>query len=133
MWARAVEVMLGLWLLVSPFIFGHYGQRPPLVMSDLGAGAAVILLSLATFAPSLRRAHLLNLLVAAWLVGFGRFGFPHPAPAGAQNQILVGLVLLLLAIVPPESSRPPLSWRRHLAAEAERARSRQRARHDDAR
>lgn len=123
MWARAVEVMLGLWLWISPFVFGHYGRLAGLVWSDLLSGAAVILLALLSFVSPLRRAHLLSLVVGAWLVGFGRLGFAHPAPPGAQNEMLVGLVLVLMAIVPSESSRPPLAWRQYLEQEARRTTS----------
>jgi hypothetical protein len=57
------------------------------------------------------RAHLLNILVALWLLGFGYFGFGEPAPPAAQNNIVVGLILLMLAIIPSEATLPPKGWR----------------------
>ena len=111
MWARAIEIMLALWLAASPFIFGHVDTHPQLVASDFVAASAILVLSSASFFHRLRRAHLGNLAVAAWLVGYGYFGFQHPIPPGAQSELLVGLVLILLAIIPPQSEEPPEGWR----------------------
>lgn len=108
MWARVVEVMLGCWLAVSPFVFRHGPDTRDLWTTDLACAAIIVTLALLSFAPRLRRAHLGQLAVAAWLVGFGYTGEGAPAH---QNQIVVGLLLAMLAIVPSEASRPPPSWR----------------------
>lgn len=118
MWGRTTEVMLALWLIVSPFVFGHVGT--PLAYSDWAAGGAVLLLSLFSFWPPTRRAHLLNLAAAGWLAAYGYFAYAHPAPPGAQNEILVGLTLLLLAIIPNDNEKIPISWRRHFEAKTRR-------------
>jgi peptidoglycan/LPS O-acetylase OafA/YrhL len=114
MWGRSIEVMLGLWLMISPFLFGHFdktGEMSPLTVSDLASGFAILLLGVLSFWRRTARAHLGNLAVALWLIGFGRFGFDHPAPPGAQNELLVGLVLVLIAIIPNRSEEPPPRWR----------------------
>jgi hypothetical protein len=123
MWARAVEVMLGLWLVIAPFVFGHFGELRRLAWSDMASGAALVLLSSLCFFERLRRLHLLNLAVSAWLVLHGYLGYAHPAPPGAQNEILVGLVLLLTAIIPPQSSQPPRPWRQLFEEQARAQRS----------
>ena len=110
---RAVEVMLGLWLVLSPFVFGHLEQHPQLAVSDFAAGAATVVLACLSAFHRLRRAHLGNLLVAAWLCGYGYFAFAHPAPPGAQNELLVGLTLLLFAIAPTGANDPPEAWSRY--------------------
>ena len=74
--------------------------------------AAILLVSTLSLWPPLRRLHLLNVAVAAWLIGFGWLGGGHPAPPASQNEILTGLVLLLFAIVPNDASRPLRGWRR---------------------
>jgi len=119
MWGRVLEVMLGLWLVLSPLLFGHYLTHQPLWMSDLACGAAMVLLALLSFWRVTRYAHLLNLAVAGWLVGFGYFYGGYPASPGFQNNIFVGLVLLLLAIIPNEADQPPRSWRRYYQQQAE--------------
>jgi hypothetical protein len=118
MWARVVEVMLGFWLVISPFIFGHYPADRALWMNDLICGSAVVLLAFLSFwfLPFLRfvrYAHVLILGVALWLIGFGYFRGGYPASPGYQNDIFLGLILLLPAIIPNQASQPPPSWRRY--------------------
>jgi hypothetical protein len=110
MWARDCEAMIGCWLLASPFIFGHPDTLWLLWATDLGAGLATIVLALASYWRPLRHAHLAILLVAAWLLGFGRLSGSPPLAPALQNDILVGLVLLLFAIVPNRASDPPAAW-----------------------
>lgn len=127
MWARVVEVMLGLWLVLSPFIFGHAYADAALVRSDLASGTLVALAAIVALigriAPSrrwLRHAHLLTIAVALWLVVFAYFAGGHPSEPGYKNEILVGLTLLLFAIIPTDAGEPPESWRRHYRRRAAR-------------
>jgi hypothetical protein len=113
MWGRVVELMLGLWLVLSPFIFGHEILHPALWKNDFACGVAMVLLALLSFWHALRHVHLLNLLVAAWLIGFGYIYGGYPSPPGAQNNILLGLILLLFAVIPNEANQPPLPWRHY--------------------
>lgn len=110
MWARTSEFMLGVWLLMSPFLFGHAGE-PTMLANDVATGLAVGIFALASYWRPLAWAHLLSIFVALWLVGFGRLTATPPLPAGAQNQILTGLVLLMLAVIPNEASLPPEAYR----------------------
>lgn len=120
MWARHLELAIGCWLAMSPFVFG-YPEGDSSWANDLTCAAAVVVLALLPYWAPLRRAHLGELLVAAWLVGFGWFAaFETPTPS-AQNHIVVGLLLGMLAIVPSRASEPPLSWRRAEAPDAEPA------------
>lgn len=119
MWPRVVEMLLGVWLLLSPFIFGHWQAGDTgLYASDFACAAAVILLALLSFAPRLGHAHLLNIAVAIWLMAWGYLGGGHPAAPGCQNAILLGLILILLAIMPNEASQPPTAWRAYYLAKA---------------
>lgn len=122
MWARHMELALGLWLLTSPFVFRHASDRSGLWAHDLLIGAAVVSLALATHWRPLRRAHLVLLPLAVWLMGAGwwaaRGAGIHP-PAAYQNWILVGLLLAMFAIVPSRASRPPKPWRRRRSSPRE--------------
>lgn len=123
MWGRSIEVMLGLWLLISPFLFGHFqkgGSLSPLTVSDLASGTAVVLLGVLSFWHRTARAHLGQFAVAAWLIAYGRFAFDFPPPPGAQNELLVGLVLVLIAVIPNRSEEPPPRWREFYEAKARR-------------
>jgi hypothetical protein len=115
MWARVVEVMLGLWLLISPFIFGHSAGNTGLWINDLVCGFLLMTLALLSFWHPLRYAHLAIGIVALWLIAFGFF-VPYPAPPASQNHILLGLVLLMFAIIPNDANLPPPSWRREAQA-----------------
>lgn len=120
MWARHMEIMLGLWLVVSPFALRHEAERVFLWAHDLSVGALVVALAMATHWRPLRRAHLALLPVAAWLIGLGwwrtwQAGGIHP-DAAFQNWLLVGLLIAMFAIVPSEASRPPRPWREDDAA-----------------
>lgn len=110
MWARVVEVMLGLWLAISPFIFRHAAENRALWINDLACGFVLVTLALVSFWHPLRHAHLAIALVALWLIAFG-FLVPYPAPPASQNHILLGLVLLMFAIIPNDADLPPHSWR----------------------
>lgn len=111
MWARDVELCLGLWLATSPFVFGYAGDSQALLASDLLCATAIAALALLSYTRRLRNAHLLELPVAAWLIGFGWVRALEGHAPSTQNHILVGLLVGMLAIVPNHASRPPESWR----------------------
>ena len=117
MWARVVEVMLGCWLAISPFIFRHPAEQTALWINDLACAFAVVLLALLSFWRPLRHAHLAISGVALWLIAFGYLAAPYPPPPASQNNTIVGLLLLMLAIVPNQAFAPPASWREYLARE----------------
>ncbi len=120
MWPRAIEAMLGLWLLVSPFVFGHVGDTTLLVV-DLAFGLGVFCVSCLAFWGPAHRAHLVTLAAGLALAAVGYFGHGHPSPPGYQNLILVGLTLALFAIIPSEATQPPRSWRQYYEDKARRA------------
>jgi hypothetical protein len=111
MWARVIEVMLGCWLAMSPFIFRHAGDERVLWFNDLFSAFAVVVLALVSFSSELRYAHLAIVVVALWLIGFGFWASGYPTPSALQNDILVGLLLLMFAIIPNEANLPPRAWR----------------------
>ena len=111
MWSRVVEAMIGCWLLMCPFIFQHPDDALFMWVNHFATGAAVILFALSSYVHRTRRAHWLSLLVGCWLVGFAYWhGFGAPAPA-FQNDLLVGLLLLMFAIIPNDASHPAITWR----------------------
>lgn len=111
MWARVIEVTLGCWLVLSPFIFRHATDQAMHWINDLCCGFAVATLALLSFWHPTRHAHLVTCGIALWLIGVGLFASPYPAPPALQNNIVVGLLLLIFAIIPDEASLPPSPWR----------------------
>lgn len=110
MWPRICEALLGAWLLASPSFFGDSSS-----WAMRSAGLLIVLLALASFSNAFRRAHLATVLVAALLIAFSYLAAPMPHSAGVQNDILVGLVLLMIAIIPSEANQPPRAWRKYLS------------------
>jgi hypothetical protein len=104
--------MLGFWLMASPFIFRYAekGERSP--ANELLCGLAVVVLGLLSFWNRTQRMHLLILLVAAWLILSGYLS-GYPSPPAAQNQIVVGLVLGMFAIIPNRANEMPDAWRQY--------------------
>ncbi|QRK05937.1 SPW repeat protein [Archangium violaceum] len=121
MWPRVVETLLGLWLVLSPFIFRHPEGASGQWVNDLTCGVLTMTLALLSCWERTRHAHLGLLAVSAWLVGFGYFVGGYPSAPGYQNNIFVGLILVLFAIIPNEANKPPRPWRE---LHAQRARSR---------
>jgi hypothetical protein len=115
MWARVLEVAVGCWLLMSPFIFAHGAQPVEWWVTDFAGGSATIILAMMSFWPPLQRIHLLSLGVALWLIS-GAFLSGTPTPPAVQNQMTVGLLLAMLTIIPTDSNEPPESWRRRTEA-----------------
>ena len=101
MWARTCEVVLGAWLVASPWVIEGSGVGSPLG----GAVAAALGIASAKW----ERAHLGTLAVGVALMLSAYQGYPAVATAAEQNAMLSGFVLALLAIVPTRASPP--SWR----------------------
>ena len=113
MWPRVVEVMLGCWLLVTPFVFRGTPALDDFTTNAVVTGAIVIAASLLSFWHRTSRAHLVTLLMALWLAAHGYFSVARPGPPAAQNEIAIGLILLMFAILPSEANRPPTAARRY--------------------
>ena len=111
MWARNIELMLGCWLIASPFVFRHLADQSSLWINDISCGSAVVVISLLSYAPRLKYVHLATAGVSLWLMLFGYFYQGYPTPPALQNDILVGLLLMMFAIIPNETTLPPPSWR----------------------
>jgi hypothetical protein len=118
MWPRVVEIMLGLWLLISPWIFGHYPEDRELWLNDLLCAGVVVIVACLSFWRPTRYAHLFLLIVGAWLAAFAWFGGGYPAAPGYQNEFFVGLTLLFFAFIPTRAAEPPEDWRRFLGRSA---------------
>jgi hypothetical protein len=108
-WPRYCEMLLGLWLLVSPWIL-NYGSATGSGGINLAAAAGIVLLDVLSINFYKRYAYLAVLLIALVLLVHAYIAMP-PEAAGTQNNIIVALLLLMFAILPTEATLPPLSWR----------------------
>lgn len=111
MWARVAELMIGVWLVLSPFILRGTPSIEAFAALDITAGGAVVLFSLLSFWKPTGWAHLLTAALAVGLGGYAYLAWERPGPPGAQNEITVAMLLLLLAIIPNDANQPPVPWR----------------------
>jgi hypothetical protein len=110
MWPRLVELLLAAWLAMSPFVFGHFPSERDLWLNDFVCAAVIATCALLSLRGATRRAHLVELPVALWLIVVGYFARSEALPA-LQNHILLAFVLLMVAVIPTDSNRPPAQWR----------------------
>ena len=110
MWPRTVEAMLACWLAVSAFIFRYPDQPAHQWWHDWIVATLILVFALMSFVRQPRRAHLLELLVAAWLIGYGWATTDGIHDGARQNWICLGLLLLMLAIIPTDCIKPPYAW-----------------------
>ena len=106
-WPRLCEIGCGIWLMASPRVLAAENHAATVAFA---CGIAVAGLACASFAYSLRYAHLGSLAVAMGLLLHGYFAAEHPAPLFYQSEILTGLMLLMFTILPSRASRPPEAW-----------------------
>ena len=111
MWPRVVEVMLGAWLVISPFIFRGTPQVSDYTLNVVISGCVIIVSSLLAFWSRAGGARFVTLAASIWLMAHGYFSAVRPGPPAAQNEIMIGLLLVLFAILPNETNRPPAAWR----------------------
>lgn len=113
MWARNCELILGVWLILSRFVFLSQDW------DGLVTGFFVILFAALSYHDKLNKMHLFQALPAAWLLYVG-YTYPTPwLPFYLQNYILVALSILMFAIIPSNASDHPRPWKRFLENESD--------------
>jgi hypothetical protein len=113
MWPRYFEILLGLWLVVSPEIYGHAAELQALAASERVTGAAIVIASVLSFWRRTESAHFASGAIALLLAAYGWLSFPRPGPPPVQNDITVAVVVLMFFLLPNRASQPPESWRKH--------------------
>jgi hypothetical protein len=111
MWPRIAEILIGLWLLASPWVLAYNTAVSAWHMNGFVCGSAIVLLGVLSFWRGSKKAHLAEIPVSLWILSFAYFGSAHPAPAIAQSDFLTALFLLNFAIIPSQANLPPISWR----------------------
>ncbi|MDK2774906.1 MAG: vitamin K epoxide reductase family protein, partial [Tabrizicola sp.] len=124
LWPHYVAVMMGFWLIFSPFTLGYLSEISPdpnqlrvmaerglspfahramlMTISDIASGLLVVIFGLLS-ADARRRfpwAQWANAVVGGWLL-FAPLFFWTPLPEAYANSTLVGLVVIALAVLIP--------------------------------
>ncbi len=95
--ASGVNILLGLWLIISPWVFDYSAKSAAL--SSITVGALIALLAAIRFASSHNSAGLsgINLLLAFWTAG-APWIYEYAINTGALwNNIFVGILVAVLA------------------------------------
>lgn len=113
MWPRIVEVMLGLWLVLSPLTFRLGAGDRALIVNHVFYGAAAVVASL--IAIRVPFMHAVIVAIGLWLLGYGYAAHGYLSIPGCQNLMIVGALLCVLGIIPTDCLEPPRSWREYYA------------------
>ena len=91
--ARYVNILLGIWLFISAFVWRHSSWQfnNAWIMGVITAVVALVALSV----PAVR---FVNTIAGIWLVISG-FAFPALAAGTRWNNVLVGVAIFFLSLV----------------------------------
>lgn len=111
-WSQIPLLVLGLWLIASPFSLGY--RSVPLIWSDVISGILVTTLAVIAFRTRRAWAAWANTFVGLWLA-FAPLVFWAPDAAEYANDTLVGVFVIVFAIIVPmmmQMAGPevPLGW-----------------------
>lgn len=98
LWTYAINCILGLWLITSPYLFDY--QSRELVLSDTVAGALIILFEIASFSPRRSILRWGTSVVGFWLV-FAPLIFWSKTPAVYLLDTLIGSLVISFAMLVP--------------------------------
>jgi hypothetical protein len=111
-WKDVVNLVLGVWLVISPWVFGFAAEQAP-TWNVWIIGAVIAIAALAALVAFNRWEEWVNAVLGAWLIlspfilGFG--GLMN----ATWNQIVVGAIVGILAIwsavTTPETASPATS------------------------
>ena len=92
-----INVLLGIWVLISPFILG-FARVEEARWNNVAVGVAVIVVAL-TRASGRRSASILNMLLGFWLI-ISPFvlGFANGSVA-LRHNIILGVIIAIVALV----------------------------------
>jgi hypothetical protein len=99
--AAAVNLVLGVWLILAPMVLDHERGSPP-YWNDLAVGWAVLLLSVTRMAMPVALARLgwLVAFIGLWLVAAPFvLGYGAATTAATVNDVVVGLAVASLALL----------------------------------
>ena len=122
-WPQYPIIILGLWLIASPFTFGY--QSAVMTWNDIIGGALLMTLAAVVLVFRNGWANYANGFVGLWLL-FAPIIFWAPTPAAYLNDTLVGILVItfsVLVVMRMEMSGPdvPPGWSYNPSTGAQRA------------
>lgn len=93
-WARGINVALGIWLFISAFLWLHTSAQ---FTNTWLVGLAIAVVAAVGFA--VPQARWINTALAAWLI-ISVWALPTFAAATFWNNLLVGIASLIVSVMP---------------------------------
>ncbi|HEY2744451.1 MAG TPA: SPW repeat protein [Polyangia bacterium] len=93
LWARIVNLILGVWLFISAFVWPH---TMPSQTNTWILGLLIVLFAL--FSTAQPGARWLNTLAAIWLF-FSSLAIFHTSPATVWNNVIVAIVVFVVSFI----------------------------------
>ena len=103
-WSQVPLLVLGLWLIVSPFSLGY--RSVPLIWSDVISGILVTVFAMIAFRTKRVWAAWANTFVGLW-VAFAPVVFRTPDAAAYANDTLIGMLVVTFAVLIPMMMKMP--------------------------
>jgi hypothetical protein len=95
--ARVINVLLGIWLFISAFVWAHTNAQ----MTNTWI-LGVLCVIFAFIAMSVPAARYLNTALAIWLF-ISAFALPTIGPGTVWNNVLVAIAIFLVSLVPNDT------------------------------
>jgi hypothetical protein len=108
-WASGINFLLGVWLVIAPWVLGYSGQDNA-VWNQVGVGAAIAIVAMARVSAPDTWAPLswMNVVLGGWLV-VAPFVLQYNATSNTEpiywNDIIVGAAVLILALISTAGAR----------------------------
>ncbi len=103
--ASAINILLGIWVLISPWILGfHY---PSQLWNNVATGGLTVILSALHAANPVRNAAIswISFLLGIWLIISGFILGPPAQPTFFWNQVVLGILVAIVSIWSTAGSR----------------------------
>lgn len=98
--ASGINILLGIWLLVSPWVFGYHSMGTPALLNSVFVGALIAILAASRLA-SLRTStglSAVNLILALWTMTSPWVCGYAANRGGVWDNVILGVVIAALAI-----------------------------------
>src|SRR5918996_4948749 len=97
-WRDFSNIVLGIWLIASPFTFGV--EEAAVIWSDVVSGALIVVLGTLTLSPRFDLARWGLCATGLWLL-FAPLVFWTAEPAAYANDTLVGALVIAFSVLVP--------------------------------